>query len=96
MDHQLLNFLNLVLCTVWGGSAVFRVGVMTNAVMLRYAVLYVGCMVAAFLCGFQFFIFGTLAGWADVIASCVVLALMMIGGSRWREGPPLDTLSGEL
>jgi hypothetical protein len=92
--YLILNLVNLLLCLGWGWAAMCRLSAIHGMVLIRYQVLYLFMFVAAFVCGFQFFMFGTFAGWPDVIASTVILSLMLVGTARWRHGPPDETLSG--
>jgi len=89
----ILNFVNLLLCLFWGWAAICRLAVIHNLVMLRVQIVYVLVFVAAPLCGFQYFIWGTYAGWPDIIASVVISGLMLAGMHNWRNGPPDDVLS---
>ncbi len=85
---HLLNFVNLVLCFLWGWSAMCRLSLMHDGVRLRVAVLYLGLFVASAFSGLQFYIFGTLAGWPDVLASLAVCGLLGVSVAAWRHGPP--------
>lgn len=92
MEPLLLNFVNLLLSCAWGWAAMCRLAKMHDGVLLRVAVVYVALFVAAVFCGLQFFIFGTNAGYADLIASAAILAVMLSSVPRWRDGPPCDAL----
>lgn len=89
----ILNFVNLLLCVFWGWAAVCRLAVIHNFVMLRVQLVYVLVFVASPLCGLQYFIWGTYAGWPDIIASIVISGMMLAGMHNWRNGPPADVLS---
>lgn len=91
--YLILNLVNLILCVAWGWSAMCRLSLIHKHVMVRYQVLYLGAFVSAWVCGLQFYIFGTYAGWPDVIASCVILALMLVDLRSWKDGPPCATLN---
>lgn len=88
MDSLLVNFLNLALCLGCARAAVCRLHAITDRVYTRVALLYVGLFVGAGFSGFQYYIFGTLAGWADVCFSGVVCLLMWATMRQWRHGPP--------
>jgi hypothetical protein len=85
---QLLNFVNLVLCFAYGLSAMCRLARMHNRVALRVALVYLALFVGSVVSGLQFFFFGTLAGWPDVVGSAVVCAALWLTMHEWREGPP--------
>jgi hypothetical protein len=93
MNYLVLNFVNLVLCFMWGWSAMSRLAMMHGEVIYRIQALYLFIFVSSFFCGAQFFIFGTYAGLPDVMGSSVILSLMWAGGLRWKDGPPDDVVS---
>ncbi len=92
MNALILTFINMALCFAWGWSAMCRLGMIHKHVLLRIQLLYLFIFVASFFCGLQFYIFGTYAGWADVIASTVILCLLAASFARWRHGPPCDVI----
>jgi len=89
----ILNFINLLLCAFWGWASVCRLAVIHKFVLVRVQALYIIVFAASPLCGFQYFIWGTYAGWPDIIASSVISGMMLAGMHNWKKGPPDDVLS---
>lgn len=87
-----LNFVNLGLCFGWGWSAMCRLNAIHDGVMLRVQFLYLFLFVASVFSGLQFFFFGTLAGWADILASLGILGMLWVTVPQWRTGPPAAVL----
>lgn len=85
MNPLLLNFANLLLCVAWAAATVYRLDAMHRHVPRAVGVLYASLFVAAVFSGLQFYIFGTLAGWPDLIVSAVVCALLWLGAPAWRN-----------
>ena len=92
MEQLLLSSLNLILCAIWGWSSMIRLDMMHGHVLQRIAVLYICTFVASWVCGLQFFIFGTHAGYPDIITSAIIIGLLWTGKERWKHGPPSDVL----
>lgn len=88
------NLVNLILCAAWGWSAMCRLHAMHPRVKLSVQLLYVGLFVLSVPCGLQFFFFGTLAGWPEVIASALLCLVLWRSMPHWRGGPPSTACRG--
>lgn len=83
-----LTFVNMALCFCWGWSAMCRLAKMHGRTRLRVELFYLALFVASVFSGLQFYIFGTFAGWPDVVASVAICGLLWATMHDWRMGPP--------
>lgn len=84
----LLSFVNIILCGAIGWSAMCRLALMDRHTPLRVAFLYLGLFVGSVFSGLQWWIFGTMADWPDVVASVCILGLLLARVGAWRTDNP--------
>lgn len=80
----LLNFVNVVVCLGVAFAAVCRLAAMHRTDPLAPGLVFLGLFVGAILAGGRFWLFGSPAGWPDVILAGACLGVLTVTAARKR------------